>query len=85
MIGMTKTALGLTPQERQMYHPAEAIERRRGKEKLRLNKRKQQAWQLVYQAAQLLQREFKAKRIVVCGSLVHGAWFYEWSDTDLAV
>jgi predicted nucleotidyltransferase len=81
---MPKTALDLTPQERRVYHPVEALERRRSKEKLKLNKRRQQAWQSARQAAQLLKTEFNAKRVVVFGSLVHEAWFNDWSDIDLA-
>ena len=36
-------------------------------------------------AADILRREFGAVRVVVFGSLAHGAWFGPRSDVDLAV
>ncbi len=47
--------------------------------------RREVAWHLARRAAELLRREFGAARVVVFGSLAHGAWFHERSDIDLAV
>jgi predicted nucleotidyltransferase len=81
---MSKTALELSPQEWQRYHPAEAIVRRKQQDQAQVAQRKQRAWQLARQAAELLRNDFGAKKIVVFGSLAHEAWFTPWSDIDLA-
>jgi uncharacterized protein len=81
---MTKTALDLTPQEWKAYRPAEVIQHRQAEAKSRLVKRKEQAWQLAHQAAQLLKNQFKAEKVAVFGSLTHEDWFNDWSDIDLA-
>ncbi|MDX1521499.1 MAG: nucleotidyltransferase domain-containing protein [Anaerolineae bacterium] len=39
----------------------------------------------VREAAQLLKSRYKAKRVVLFGSLAHEAWFNPHSDVDLAV
>jgi predicted nucleotidyltransferase len=78
---MTKTALDLTTQEWQAYQPAKAVEKYRGQTR---PQRKQEAWQLVHQAANLLKNQFKAKKVVLFGSLAHESWFNDWSDIDLA-
>jgi len=76
---MTRTALDLTPEELRAYHPVlksdvEQTVRRRAK-----------AWAVARMAAQVLHHRFHARRVVVFGSLAHGAWFTAWSDIDLAV
>jgi predicted nucleotidyltransferase len=81
---MNKTALELSPQEWQRYHPAEALARRKQQDQAQAAQRKQRAWQLAHQAAELLRNNFGAKKIVVFGSLAHEAWFTPWSDIDLA-
>lgn len=48
-------------------------------------KRRQVAWPIAEQAAQLLKEEFEATRVIVFGSLAHGGWFHARSDIDLAV
>ena len=45
--------------------------------------RRERAWVLARQAASLLKDQFGAKRVVVFGSLAHGAWFSARSDIDL--
>jgi len=40
---------------------------------------------LARRAADVLRQEFGATRVVVFGSLAHGAWFHSRSDIDLAV
>lgn len=46
--------------------------------------RRQQGWQLAHNAAQMLQRDFQVKRIVLFGSLTQPDCFTQWSDVDLA-
>jgi len=82
---MPKTALELSPQEWQRYHPADALERRKRQTGAHGRQRKQRAWQVAQQAAQLLCHDFGAHKVVVIGSLAHDAWFTPWSDIDLAV
>lgn len=80
---MDKTALELSPQEWQQYHPAQIIEHRKQQDASYVQQRKRLAWQLARQAAQMLRNEFGAQKVVVIGSLAHGAWFTPWSDIDL--
>lgn len=47
--------------------------------------RRQLAWKVAKEAACLLKEAFHASRVVVFGSLAHGAWFHTRSDIDLAV
>ncbi len=56
-------------------------ERRRRQEEAR---RRERAWQVARRAAALLKEQFGATRVVVFGSLAHGAWFRLDSDIDLA-
>ena len=81
---MSKTALELTPQEWQAYQPTKVIERRKQATKKQIQHRKQHAWQVARQAAQILRNQFHAEKVVVFGSLAHEAWFTLWSDADLA-
>ena len=81
---MAKTALDLTPQEWQAYKPAHSFETRNAAQKLQQKKRREVAWRLARQAAQLLRDKFKADKVVVFGSLTHQSWFNQWSDIDLA-
>jgi predicted nucleotidyltransferase len=47
--------------------------------------RRQRAWQVVEQAAELLKKQFGATRVAVFGSLVHDGRFGMTSDIDMAV
>lgn len=47
-------------------------------------RRREAAWMAARQAAHVLKEEFGATRVVVFGSLAHGAWFETHSDIDLA-
>lgn len=76
---MTKTPLDLTSQEWQSYQ-------------LRLKntqsqniERWKQGWELVKTLANQLKDKFKAKKVVVFGSLLHLDSFHSDSDIDLAV
>ena len=65
----------------------EYIEGARARERLRrqqLARRRARAWDIARRAAALLKEEFGATRVVVFGSLAHGAWFHPHSDIDLA-
>lgn len=81
---MSKTALDLTPNEWQVYQPANYSKDSLGRDKSQETVRKQQAWQVARQAAQLLRQKFQARRVVLFGSLAQPAEFTRWSDIDLA-
>ena len=81
---MGKTALDLTPEERRTYHPAEAIERHKQENQSLAAARREMAWKVARQAAEILKNEFHASRVVVFGSLADEEWFTPWSDIDLA-
>ena len=53
-------------------------------EQAQLARRRERAWKLARQAAEMLKRDFAAVRVVVFGSLVQEGGFTEWSDVDLA-
>jgi predicted nucleotidyltransferase len=53
-------------------------------EQAQLARRRERAWELARQAAEMLRRDFAAVRVVVFGSLVQEGRFTEWSDVDLA-
>jgi predicted nucleotidyltransferase len=46
--------------------------------------RRQRAWQLAHQAAELLKTEYGVQRVVAFGSLTHPDRFTRWSDVDIA-
>ena len=48
-------------------------------------KRRDRAWSVARDAAELLKRQYGASRVIVYGSVVHGYWFGPHSDIDLAV
>jgi predicted nucleotidyltransferase len=47
--------------------------------------RRERAWKLAHQAAELLKAEFSATRMVLFGSLLHSELFHARSDIDLVV
>jgi predicted nucleotidyltransferase len=47
--------------------------------------RRLRAWRAAHRAASVLKGGFGANRVIVFGSLAHGAWFSPRSDIDLAV
>ncbi|HXF63534.1 MAG TPA: nucleotidyltransferase domain-containing protein [Caldilineaceae bacterium] len=81
---MAKTALDLTPEERQTYRTREAIERRQLADRRQTEARWCRAQQLATQAAKLLREEFGAQRVLLFGSAAHRERFTPWSDVDLA-
>jgi predicted nucleotidyltransferase len=54
------------------------------RERQRAEERRERAWEVAREAAQMLKEQFGAKRVVVFGSLVHKGCFTQWSDADLA-
>jgi predicted nucleotidyltransferase len=72
----------LTPEQIAVYRAT--AQRYREQERSETERRRERAWRVVRRAARLLKDEFKATRVVVFGSLVHGDCFTRWSDVDLA-
>ncbi|RPI88494.1 MAG: nucleotidyltransferase domain-containing protein [Chloroflexi bacterium] len=78
-----KTASQLTPKEIEAYR--QATHRRKKQEEKALLQRKEKAWVLARQAAELLRDKFSATKVVVFGSLANDKYFTPWSDVDIAV
>lgn len=73
----------ITPELMERYQRfARALSQARDAE---VERHRQIAWGAARQAARALREEFGATRVVVFGSLAHGAWFGSRSDIDLAV
>lgn len=53
-------------------------------EQERVRQRRERAWQLARQAADLLKTEYGVTQVRVFGSLIHPGRFNQWSDVDLA-
>lgn len=53
--------------------------------RIEVDKRRKRAWDLAYQAANILKNEFSASRVAAFGSLLHPELFHLRSDIDLAV
>lgn len=74
--------LPISPEAMAVYR---ATALRRWEEKRHeLARRRDRAWQTVALAARLLKEQFGATRVVAFGSVIHGYWFSETSDIDLA-
>lgn len=74
---------GIPPEKLEAYkRGARAREVRRREE---VERRRQAARGIAEKAARLLKNEFGAERVILFGSLAHGAWFHSDSDIDLAV
>ena len=76
------TAAEVTREELAQYR-ANALKKYE-EEQARLELRKQRAWDLARQAAQVLRTQYSVDRVVVFGSLVHAEGFTLWSDVDIA-
>jgi len=50
-----------------------------------LAKRYKQAWRIAREIADILKKEYNAKKVFVFGSLIDRSRFNQWSDIDLAV
>ncbi len=75
---MTMTIL---PEQMEVYR--QTARRREDIQKQAMQQRREAAWRIAHQAAQLLREHFNAKRVVAFGSLAHAAWFSSRSDIDL--
>ena len=53
--------------------------------KAQLSLRRERAWVLAQQSADILKKEFGASRVVLFGSLLHPELYHSRSDIDLAV
>lgn len=80
---MAKTALDLTKQEWQGYHPDKGIETAESFASPSNITRRQEAFDVARKAAQILRDRFGAGKVVVFGSLALGE-ITRWSDVDLA-
>jgi predicted nucleotidyltransferase len=67
--------------EIEKYRPWEAVERY-GKDK-RVRAIRERAFVVVRKAADLLKQKYGATRVILFGSLAHGAWFTPRSDIDI--
>lgn len=76
------TLLELSPEKINRYR-ATAVKRQEEME-AQVGQRRQKAWQLAQQAAQLLRDQFGVSRVVVFGSLIRDYGFTQWSDVDIA-
>ncbi len=81
---MTRTALDLSTQEWQAYRPGGLAGLQATSQASTADRRRRQAWRVARLAAQLLRERYSASKVVLFGSLAHGAWFTSWSDIDLA-
>ena len=75
----------MTISEAQFDHYSRGLRQRDAQRKKRLSKRQERARQVANSAANVLKTDFGAEKIILYGSLAHGAWFREHSDIDLAV
>jgi len=81
-VKMDGTALNISPAAMTVYRATarkyQKVERRT------LAQRKNRAWKVARQAAELLKTQFGATRVVIFGSLIHRNCFTPWSDVDIA-
>src|SRR3990172_11736690 len=84
-LGMSLTALELSPEALKKYRPLEAIRRRRKAKGPERAKRRRRAMTVARKAAELLRNEFGAKKVFIFGSLAKRGSFTLFSDIDLAV
>jgi len=76
---MSKTALELTLHERKAYCPTSNLD------SLQDAARWTEAWQVVQKIAILLRDRYRAKQIIIFGSLTNKERFTNRSDIDLAI
>ena len=75
--------LQITPEQMAIYK--RTARERQARDDLAMRARRESALSYAHQAAQLLKERFGATRVILFGSLAHGAWFHAGSDIDLAV
>jgi predicted nucleotidyltransferase len=69
----------------QMAEYKRGARRRLAEQKQREAERRARALEVAREAARLLYDDFGVTRVILFGSLAHGAWFHARSDIDLAV
>ena len=74
--------INLSPEKLAIYRAT--AHKRRQQDKAELNRRREKAWQIARQAAQLLREQFKVSKVVAFGSLTRESSFTRWSDVDIA-
>jgi len=78
------TALNLSEDEYRVYLEA-TKKRMSSKQDISQSKVRERLMEKVKKAAEHLKRKYGVKKVVLFGSLAHGAWFDEFSDIDIAV
>ena len=71
----------IPPDKMEVYR--QSARAREAQAKQAMLRRRELAWTVARQAADILKKEFGATRVVAFGSLAHGAWFNSRSDVDL--
>jgi predicted nucleotidyltransferase len=74
--------LQITPEQMAIYKRTARERQARDEQTMRM--RREAALVVARQAAQVLKERFGATRVILFGSLAHGAWFHARSDIDLA-
>lgn len=77
------TALEMNPEAWRKYNPSKNLQAQRTRKKY-LKERREKAFKVAEEAANLLRRKFRARKIVLFGSLTNEDAFSAWSDIDLA-
>ena len=80
--GQKTAAAQVSPEKLAIYRAA--AQHQREQEQQERIRRRERAWEVARQAAELLRNRFGATRVVVFGSLIHEGCFTRWSDVDLA-
>ncbi|MBI5303251.1 MAG: nucleotidyltransferase domain-containing protein [Chloroflexi bacterium] len=74
--------LQISPEQMAIYK--RTARERQAQYEREMRARREAAWVVARQAAQVLKGRFGATRVIAFGSLAHGAWFHARSDIDLA-
>jgi predicted nucleotidyltransferase len=80
---MSVEKLVITPEQMEEYR--RGAREREARQRAADDQRQQEARLAAQAAAQLLKEQYGATRVILFGSLAHGAWFHARSDIDLAV
>lgn len=75
-------SMGVSPEQMEQYQ--RNWRKRQERERQEMEARRERAWEVARQAADLLRGRFGASKVVVFGSLARGDLFHERSDVDLA-
>ncbi len=71
----------IPPEKMEAYR--QSARRRESERREAALQRREAAWGVAREAAQLLKEQFGATQVIAFGSLAHGAWFNARSDIDL--